>query len=129
LLSVKASTQNDFVYGELGRLNLISHRMFSVIKYWLKSTCSDSKYIKNTHLMLKNDTAVNESNVTNLVTYIKNLLTKLGFEHVWLNQGVENKELFLLILKQRIKNIWLINLPFHSNQQVSLMIARYIHVL
>jgi hypothetical protein len=38
------------------------------------------------------------------VTNVKSLLIKLGFEHVWLNQGVENKELFLMILKQRIQD-------------------------
>jgi hypothetical protein len=88
LLSVQASTQNDFIYGELGRQILISYRMFSVVKYWLKiCTCPESKYIRNIYLMLKND-AVNEPNVTNWVTNVKSLLIKLGFEHVWLNQGV-----------------------------------------
>ena len=56
--------------------------------------------------MLKNDA---EDNISNWVSNIKSLLIKLGFEHVWLNQGVENKEYFLLILRQRIRDIWLLD--------------------
>ena len=109
LLNVKASTQNDFVYGELGRQSLISYRMFSVIKYWLKiCTCPESKYIRNIYLMLKRD-ADNNPSITNWVTDVKSLLVKLGFENVWLNQGVENRKLFLLVLKQRIQDLWLID--------------------
>ena len=33
LLAVKKSTQNDFVYGELGRTNLITKRYLSMVKY------------------------------------------------------------------------------------------------
>ena len=36
LLGVKKCTQNDFVYGELGRLNCQYVRYFIIIKYWVK---------------------------------------------------------------------------------------------
>ena len=36
LLGVKQTTQNDFVYGELGRYPLIVHRQYKIIKFWLK---------------------------------------------------------------------------------------------
>ena len=36
LLGVKKCTQNDFVYGELGRLNFQYVRYFIIIKYWVK---------------------------------------------------------------------------------------------
>ena len=36
LLGVKKTTQNDFVYGELGRTNYSTKRYLNIIKYWLK---------------------------------------------------------------------------------------------
>ena len=36
LLSVKQSTQNDFNYGELGRINFATQRYISIIRYWSK---------------------------------------------------------------------------------------------
>ena len=36
LLHIKQSTQNDFVYGELGRVPLSVKRQFRIVKYWLK---------------------------------------------------------------------------------------------
>ena len=36
LLGVKQSTQNDFIYWELGRVNFASHRYISIVRYWLK---------------------------------------------------------------------------------------------
>ena len=45
VLGVKRSTQNDFVYGELGRINYQSRRFIAKIKYWLKVISSDeTKY-------------------------------------------------------------------------------------
>jgi (p)ppGpp synthase/HD superfamily hydrolase len=36
LLGVKLSTQNDMIYGELGRFHLQINRFCRIIKYWLK---------------------------------------------------------------------------------------------
>ena len=36
ILGVKQSTQNDFVYGELGRIDYQSRRYLAIIKYWFK---------------------------------------------------------------------------------------------
>lgn len=41
------TTQNDFVYGKLGRTDYQSRRFIAIIKYWLKVISSDeTKYIK-----------------------------------------------------------------------------------
>ena len=36
LLGVKKTTQNDFIYGELGRENYATKRSFAIIKYWFR---------------------------------------------------------------------------------------------
>ena len=54
LLGVKKCTQNDFVYGELGRLNFQYVRYFIIIKYWVKILhANDNKYVKKVYNMLK----------------------------------------------------------------------------
>ena len=48
LLGVKKCTQNDFVYGELGRLNFQYVRYFIIIKYWVKIVYAhDNMYFKS----------------------------------------------------------------------------------
>ena len=45
ILGVKQSTQNDFVYGELGRIYNQSRRYLAIIKYWFKVvSCDENKY-------------------------------------------------------------------------------------
>ena len=47
LLGVKKCTQNDFVYGELGRKPLQCQRLNNIVKFWIKIMQSDDhKYIK-----------------------------------------------------------------------------------
>ena len=36
VLGVKFSTQNGFIYGELGRVSYYTRRLFSIIKFWFK---------------------------------------------------------------------------------------------
>ena len=36
VLGVKFSTQNGFIYGELGRVSYYTRRLFCIIKYWFK---------------------------------------------------------------------------------------------
>ena len=56
LAYIKRTTQNDFIYGELGRVNLQTHRYYSIIKYWTKLLTTDiNKYNTKMYLLLKND--------------------------------------------------------------------------
>jgi len=53
LLGVKKNTQNDFVYGELGRMPLQNTRYYVLVKFWLKILQSDNKkYIKIVYNMV-----------------------------------------------------------------------------
>lgn len=56
ILGVKQTTQNDFIYGELGRIDFQSQRYINIIKYWLKVVQSDNrKYAKLIYDMMLND--------------------------------------------------------------------------
>ena len=104
LLSVKTSTQNDFIYGELGRTNYYTRRLFSIIKYWFKViSTKDRKYVKQVYYTMLDDIAWNP-NVKNWASMVKNLLSNLGFYHVWASEGVGNVKNFLTFFKQRLRD-------------------------
>ena len=47
---VKTTTQNDFVYGELGRVNYVTKRYYIIIKYWFKVlSTSENKFVKTVY--------------------------------------------------------------------------------
>ena len=74
LLGVKRTTQNYFIYGELGRVNLQTHRYYSIIKYWTQLLTTDiNKYSKKIYLLLKIDC----ENIG--VRYLNNYYVHLGF--------------------------------------------------
>ena len=71
LPGVKSTTQNDFVYGELGRINYYTHRLYNIIKYWLKIiNCNDNKYIKYVYKLMLNDIHRNP-NIKNWANMVK----------------------------------------------------------
>ena len=109
ILCVKTSTQNDFVYGELGRTDFYTRRIYIAIKYWLKVIASDQrKYMQVVYKMMLNDLETNYR-ITNWAQLIKIALTNLGFAYVWIAQGVGNSSLFLKSLKQRLNDTFIQN--------------------
>lgn len=56
LLGVRLQTQNNFIYGELGRFPLQIYRVISVVRYWLKIiTLEDRKYAKIAYKIMLTD--------------------------------------------------------------------------
>ena len=106
---MKRSTQNDFVYGALWRTTLKNYRLTSVIRYWFKIlTCTDTKYVKLVYEMMLNDLNL-RPNITNWAYYVKLLLESLGFNKLWLNQGVRNINRFMLIFRKRLTDTFIQN--------------------
>ena len=109
LLGVKTATQNDFVYGELGRTNYYTRRIYIIIKYWFKVIYAyERKYIRKIYNVMLNDIA-DRQNIQNWASLVINTLANLGFFEVWLAQGVGDMNKFLLILKQRFADHFLQN--------------------
>ena len=89
LLGVKRSTQNDFVYGELGRTTLKNYRLTSVISYWFKIlTCTDTKYVKLVYEMMLNDLNL-RPNKPNWAYYVNTCLNHQGLIMYGLTKGWE----------------------------------------
>ena len=107
LLGVKLTTQNNFVYGETGRINFQNRRFIIIIRYWLKLCATDdAKYIKSVYYMLKNDSET-RAHKKNWVTHVRDLLSSLGFYEVWLAQGVGDSGHFMKLFKQRISDTFI----------------------
>ena len=104
LLGVKKTTQNNFVYGELGRINFQTRRFFIILKYWLKIVNTDeNKFIKCIYQTMLTDIDINDRK-TNWALLVKKLLSNLGFYEVWLQQNVGDVNIFLILAKQRLKD-------------------------
>ena len=79
LLGVKTSTQNNFIYGELGRTNYYIRRLFSIIEYWFKAiSTKDRKYVKQIHYIMLDDIASNPKVKTGRL-WLKTHYLILGF--------------------------------------------------
>ena len=99
-LGVKTATQNDFIFGELGRTNYYTRRIYIIIKYWFKVIYVDErKYISKIYKVMLKDIADRQNN-QNWASLVRNTLANLGFFEVWLAQDVSDMNKFLLILKQ-----------------------------
>lgn len=102
ILQVKRCSQNDFVYGVLGRFDLAYNRYIRIVKYWLKILTSDDlKYCKIVYEVLKTDADLLPNKVS-WVTLLQHLLSSLGFYEVWVAQGVGDANVFVRIFKQRL---------------------------
>ena len=86
-MGVKKSTQNDFVYGELGRASLKNDILIMIINYWLNILESEPiKYIKYAYnLMLTG--IENKPDRVNWASKLRDILSNLGFYEVCLTRG------------------------------------------
>ena len=109
ILGVKTSTQSDFIYGNLGRTNYYTRRVYIIIKYWLKVVYSDNKnYINQMYRMMLDD-ITDRQNIQNWASLVRNTLSNLGFRDVWLEQGVGDVNKFLSALKLRLSDNFIQN--------------------
>ena len=94
ILGVKKCTQNDFVYGELGRMSFQKIRFYNILKYWIKNLNANSnRYVKKVYNLLRNDLETHPNKI-NWCSLVKNLLCRLGYYEVWLLQTVGNTDIF-----------------------------------
>ena len=109
LLSVKQCTQNDFIYGELGRCTFQTKRFYNIVRYWIKILhCTELKYVRIVYDLLYND-CTNLPNKVSWVTLLRDLLCNLGFMEAWVHQNVGDMDIFLSLVKQRLSDNFIQN--------------------
>ena len=109
ILGVKRCTQNDFIYGELGRSNFQTLRYFNIIKYWVKLLSTDyNKFTKKVYCTLLHD-CDRYPNKKSWCSLLKDLICSLGYYEVWVFQGVGNDKSFLYNVRQRLTDNFIQN--------------------
>ena len=116
LLGVKKSTQNNFIYGELGRTDYQTKRHFFIIKYWLKIVNSAGrKFITYIYNSMLADIEENDRQI-NWALLVKRLLSNLGFYEVLLQQNVGDVKVFLSVVKERLQDNFIQNWNAELNE-------------
>ena len=105
LLRVKRTTQNDFVYGELGRYPMYIFRYIRIIKYWLKIISGQKSHYVS---LLYNDSLANIDRNTRYgwSRKVRSLLFSCGFGEPWYNQGVGDIDWFCAVFKTRLSDMF-----------------------
>ena len=99
-LGVSLKTPNDLVYGETGRYPISICSMVKCIQYWIKLTQMSTHRLpyKAYRTLLEFD---NRGKI-NWISRIRMKLYELGFDFVWLNQGVQDGPAFIKLFRQRL---------------------------
>ena len=105
-LGVPIKTPNKIIYGELGRYYLFANSNIRCVKYyWFRVLQMEQNRLpKQAYQMLL---LMDETGKKCWATGVIELLCRIGFYFVWLNQGVGNITHFLAIFKQRLIDIFI----------------------
>jgi len=93
-------TQNNFVYGELGRTSLKSRQAVNVIRYWF-----NTKYVKNIFSLMYRKGDNNQTHMA-WASKVNMLLQSIDlYEACMLNQDVGNVNVFINLVNQRVFDV------------------------
>ena len=105
VLGVKKSTQNDFIYGLLGRMPMYLSRQLRIVKYWLKIVSGQKSMYVN---VIYNSCLerIDKKSTSNWAYNVKQLLFRYGFGNVWVSQGVDDPDVFYNEFRTRLMDIF-----------------------
>ena len=105
VLGVKRTTQNDFVYGILGRVPMNIRRHIRIVKYWLSIVGGKKSQIVS---IVYNGTlsSLYNANVVNWASNVRDLLCTMGYGDIWVNQGATDPDGFLAAFKCRLHDVY-----------------------
>ena len=104
-LGVKGTTQNDFVYGILGRVPMVIKRQCQIVKYWTKIILGKKSAYVNALYMSSLD-SIGEGNANNWTYNLRKLLCSNGFGDIWRSQSVFDPEGFCNAFKTRLYDVF-----------------------
>ena len=90
ILGFRGQTQNNCVYGELGRTILKSRRVVNVIRYWLNIVqLGNTKFARKMYSLMYRTLDNNPTHMS-WARNVKTLLQSTHLYEAWVNQGVGN---------------------------------------
>ena len=105
ILGVKGTTQNDFVYGILGRVPMIIKRQCQIVKYWTKIILGRKPAYVNS-LYMSSLASIDKGNANNWAYNLRNLLCSNGFGDIWRSQSVFDPDGFCNAFKTRLYDVY-----------------------
>ena len=106
IMGVKRSTQDDFVYGCLGRVPMLIQRHYRIVKYWVQIVSGKkSLYVNYLYMASLNSIDTTTSN-HNWARNVRLLLCNTGYADIWRAQGVFDPNAFCEAFKVRLYDIF-----------------------
>ena len=102
---MRQTTQNECIYGELGRMPLQIRRFVRIVKYWLNIVIGLKSHLVNICYSACVRT-LDVNTKPNWARSVRHLLCSNGFGEVWYNQGVGNIEAFIQVFKNTLRDIY-----------------------
>ena len=100
LTSLRKSTPNFMICGELGRTNLFSSVKYRMISFWIRLISGKiSKLSFVIYRLLFNDNLLTETN-HKWITHMENIFDDLGLSYIWTSQNFKSAN----YLKNSVKN-------------------------
>ena len=125
ILGVKGTTQNDFIYGILGRVPMLIIRHCNIVKYWTNIILGKKSAYVNLLYTSMLQTIDNRNN-NNWAHNVRNLLCSNGFGDIWRDQCVFDQEGFNKAFKQRLFDIFKQNWSFRLSESTRASFYRVI---
>ena len=105
IMGVKRTTQDDFVYGCLGRVPMVVQRHYRIIKYWVQIVCCKKSLYVN-HLYMSSLNSIENNHNNNWARNVRDLLCNTGYADIWRAQGVFEPNSFCRAFKVRLWDIF-----------------------
>jgi hypothetical protein len=106
-LYILHNTQNDYIYGELGRTPLIVTQYFIIIKYWLKVMSSYVKYMSHAYNMMLEDMVLSNNrnwSMSGEIDFVN--LADILLTHLNINcRLLDYKKILTTIIQQTCSNV------------------------
>ena len=127
LLSLKTSTPNCMVYGELGTYPVSITIKVRLVSYWLNIISADENKISKQMYNLMYNLHQNDTYQSDWLNCVRNILEVNGFGYIWVGQGINSnaiyiKELLKHTLQAQFAQEW------HSEMDLSRKCTLYRHV-
>ena len=91
------------VYCELGIFPMVINRYCRMIRYWFKLLTSENCILYNCYQDMYEKCCLRYTDKFNWACNIRDILYLYGFHDVWLNQGVNNVNVFLCQFRERVE--------------------------
>ena len=105
VLRVRRNTQDECVYGELGRMPLQIKRYVRIVKYWLNIIMGKKSYLVN-YCYVASLKQLDVNSQPSWARNVRQLLCSHGFGEAWYNQGVGNIEAFITVFKFTLNDVY-----------------------